>query len=1431
MRENERHTPILFLQPVPRPFPDRFDPYDWPGPRARAHRQREDAFQQLVGQAVQETLGLRAHVAATAGRDGSIDIYVEDDAAGERAFQGWPLPLILECKDHDEGGRDLAKNIQTGWRTVREKLARQAAAGWPGAFAPWTGARAYLYCLSSRLPSQAARDDLRDEILEFFRSLPAESRPPLAAVAVLDWSDLRGWLDRLPRVADAWLGTEVPSIVGHEEFLASLVGFRRYLLPEELPYVAPEPDAATHPDRLFERLVEDDSPGVLLVGVGGVGKTRLAVEVASRAVAAGWRVLHAGAGDSALEVDALAAVVFAQGSRTLVVLDYLDQMHRLDPGALRHRFLPEARRRGQEVALLAMARPGAAVLDHPEWGSLLARVDLTPTRDQVEAIAEEMLASLAPRAEAVLGKERLRQLCGRRPILTLFLARELERRAHEGLLSAEQVADLREGDLLRWLRLRLEENGIMVPVAHRLLPPDPEDAVVAAAAVLAAAPSSRAELTAAAAAALGERSDQAQPLVDNLAAFGWLEPAPGEWSTAHDVVADEVLEQVLRPRPGTSVRSRALQLFLSAGLRAPRTLGRFALALRRLILASADEPEFAENLTRAARDWLRRVEAELAWTLAAADPDIAGYALGSVIAGPPWDEPAFERWDALIGPWLDRWKGERAARHLLYIGLRRRKSVSVPLVEHALAWLRIHGHELEASFVFSQLFKRAEAGPEAVNFGLEWLARFPLEKESAFVLSSLLGRVDLGVRAAEATGRCLVWLARFSLEKETGFVLYPLLCRLDLGERATEAIDWSLAWLARFPLEKESRFILSSLLDRPDLGKRAVESIDRGLAWLERFPLEKEANFVLSSLLERSDLGERAAELIDLGLAWLVRFPAEKEGKHVFSALLSRSDLGEKTTESINQGLGWLERFPLEKEAGFILFALLGRRDLGERAAEAIDRGLAWLERFPLEKEANFVLSSLLDRPDLGKRAAEAIDRGLTWLARFPLDKETDFVLSVLHKREDLRPEQKKLIASLALDWLAHNPLDSSESSFLLRRVLSVRGLTPAEEIRTVQLGLAWCDLHPSSPEADFVLKPILRRKRLSDEDWSQAVLHAFTWLRKTPHKPDRDHLLVSCLSRPRLLPGPELDFLVRDTLAWCQEFPSAKGSVENLRRFLRRAARGTPWERDSSLFPTLGTAALRQWLENPAEGPQDELLAREIARVGEILDGGRSKSSPYYLSLLLPLTTRWGTPAQQVQVIDLTRRMLADPAFETRQRAGFASACFQFLEGGAWPDAEAGRKILHELGLTDVELMAPPPRPKKIPLVRTVDLFEWAEHPLTGPREELLTAGITQARELLSAGGLGSAGYHLIPLLPLAARWGSEAQRAEVRELARGLLSHPQLKPGQRRDFVRGCRRLLDRGVWPDVQSGRKLLSVLGVIEAGQSSDPRPILPLNASQ
>jgi hypothetical protein len=243
---------------------------------------------------------------------------------------------------------------------VAKNLTRQAGLGWPGAFQPWRRTRSYVYCVSAVLANQQERDKLQSAIRTCFEALPADQRPPIEAIRILDWGDLRHWLDTLPRVADGWLGTSLPLVLSHGEYCASLTGFRRYLRPEVLPFIAPEEGANTQPEAILSRLEAlAGSGGVLLKGVGGVGKTRTALEVGHRAEAKGWRVLHALPGEPGVTVEEIGEVLLSGSAPTLLVFDYLDQMPNLDLGSLLGRLLPEAQRRGIRLALLANMRPAA----------------------------------------------------------------------------------------------------------------------------------------------------------------------------------------------------------------------------------------------------------------------------------------------------------------------------------------------------------------------------------------------------------------------------------------------------------------------------------------------------------------------------------------------------------------------------------------------------------------------------------------------------------------------------------------------------------------------------------------------------------------------------------------------------------------------------------------------------------------------------------------------------------------------------------------------------------------------------------------------------------------------------------------------------------------------------------------------------------------
>ena len=356
-------------------FPNKFDLASLSGPRSKAFSERQDAFQQLIGDALQFAAGPGAHVASTKGPDGSIDAWVGTGPDTPSPLQGLPAPIVVECKDHDDTLRNWAENVYGGWSKVRTKLKNASAKGWPDLFVPWARARSYAYCVSAVL-HQSARDKLTESIRQFFEELSDDQRPPVEEVRVLDWSDLRPWLSSMPRICDAWLGVGSSGILSHAEYLASLSGFREYMLSSKLPFVSPAADDSTAPDALFRTLAgKPDKPGILLVGAGGVGKTRTSLEVAHLAERAGWRSLHIIPVESEVTSEDLARVVLPGDQPTLLIFDYLDQMQWLDLGALRRSLIPRAEQRGIQIRLFGNSRPGRLRFPTTSRDELFEKVD------------------------------------------------------------------------------------------------------------------------------------------------------------------------------------------------------------------------------------------------------------------------------------------------------------------------------------------------------------------------------------------------------------------------------------------------------------------------------------------------------------------------------------------------------------------------------------------------------------------------------------------------------------------------------------------------------------------------------------------------------------------------------------------------------------------------------------------------------------------------------------------------------------------------------------------------------------------------------------------------------------------------------------------------------------------------------------------------
>jgi hypothetical protein len=874
-----------------------FSPDELCGWRAKLFTEREDQFQQLIGDALHEVHGATVHLSPTLGRDGSIDAWIEQPVSGCDLLSNLNGPVIIECKDHKmQPTWDATwRNIQAGWGTVRKKLEQQAAEGFSGKFEPWR--RAYVYCISATIPDQHSKDNLKSKITSFIQTIA----PHITNIVVCDWDTLSFWLNKQRRIADSWLGVGHPAITEHLQYINSLTGLRQYLLNKHLPYEAPDVGTETHPDLLWEFLSEDNvdhQPGLVIHGPGGVGKTRLCLEIASRAYERGWRVLHLCPIEESLSERDLTSVIVTDTRPTLLCLDYIDFMQNTDYLIRGIRLVREAASHGTHLRYLANSRPIWAQTTMRETAALetFSFRKLHPTEEVNERLLRRMVASVAPNALAKWGFQELRHICGHRPIIALYILREIEDRFKKGLLRYDELAAVGCGDLSAWLRRRLAQDELTIQQPESVWEASaPSNEMVAACGALLTAPDNNETLLGATAAVLntlGSGTD-ASFVLNRLIEMGWLELRGSWFATPHDVVTDEVLDQVARD--GNSIRSISLEALLSLWICEPAAIGRLASALQRWVGAMPEGHPAIEKAKAASIKWLLSHAKEIGALLATGEPDRTSFALGAILRWPPWLAMSADCWDELFFPWIAVHGQLKEARHIFYIGLHE-TSLANRLLTSALAWLEACQEERDASYVLAPLLERKELQVEqleaAIRHALAWLGQYPLEKEAKFVIAPLLERKELQVEQWEAAIRHgLAWLGQYSLEKEAGFVLAPLLERKELQvEQWKTAIRYALAWLGQYSLEKDAYFVLHALLGRGELqGEQLDAAIRHALAWLGQYPLKIDAGFVLPPLLHRKELvGADFNLAIRYALDWLRLNLGSEGADFIFNRVLRR---------------------------------------------------------------------------------------------------------------------------------------------------------------------------------------------------------------------------------------------------------------------------------------------------------------------------------------------------------------------------------------------------------------------------------------------------------------------------------------------------------------------------------------------------------------
>ena len=288
--------------------------------------QDADAFEKLVEDVFAEDSEPRRF--SPRGKDGAIDLISTRDDGRH----------VYECKKISADGLEAA---QRRWREVAGHLENHLRdPGGPtrgqAQYGPWyrtsPAIRAYTFCISSRLANQNQHDVLREEIRTFFDRLAGLAHLAHLAgltVDVLDGDLLWQRLERRPHLAFRWFPERFPPGLSALDRGTRPDTFRAYLTDEKLPFYSREQHLVRHPgpadseDVLLDRLFDDDmATGLVITGSGGVGKSRLALELGRRATRRGGFAVRA----TRLREDALGTFVqtLVPEQRTLLVIDYVE---------------------------------------------------------------------------------------------------------------------------------------------------------------------------------------------------------------------------------------------------------------------------------------------------------------------------------------------------------------------------------------------------------------------------------------------------------------------------------------------------------------------------------------------------------------------------------------------------------------------------------------------------------------------------------------------------------------------------------------------------------------------------------------------------------------------------------------------------------------------------------------------------------------------------------------------------------------------------------------------------------------------------------------------------------------------------------------------------------------------------------------------------
>ncbi|MGH9855855.1 MAG: hypothetical protein ACREBD_38965, partial [Blastocatellia bacterium] len=289
-----------------------------------------DAFQRFVYDLLRnEYAGL--HIFPSKGKDGGIDL-IQTTANPEHVF---------ECKYISNDDLSVAKQR---WSEVAKNLNNNITnpqGPKESQYAPWycadPGISHYVFCVSSVLKTQASFAEFQETILQFFRQLggahPHLKHLASISVEILDWSDFSARLQAHSHLLFRWFTNAIPSGLASLESALQAGTFSSFLSSEKLPYYSRKdhfdylnssPTKSVPDEEAILRQLEGDGvTGLIITGKGGMGKTRLTLEIGRLAASQGWGVLRVRKSCKEDDLERLAQRL-EPADKTLLLIDYVE---------------------------------------------------------------------------------------------------------------------------------------------------------------------------------------------------------------------------------------------------------------------------------------------------------------------------------------------------------------------------------------------------------------------------------------------------------------------------------------------------------------------------------------------------------------------------------------------------------------------------------------------------------------------------------------------------------------------------------------------------------------------------------------------------------------------------------------------------------------------------------------------------------------------------------------------------------------------------------------------------------------------------------------------------------------------------------------------------------------------------------------------------